>query len=134
MNKSAQVDAFRAVSRKYSDTSIQMHEAIARKAGNRKTILVPSPGLQSAKTLSPKDSMPVSGDVKESRQQVIDFAKKRDLGFSILFGEAIPALYGVYSFPNSVFVNRDGKVRFEVSGSGPEALKSMEIALNELLK
>jgi DNA-binding MarR family transcriptional regulator len=32
-NKSSQMDSFRAASRKYSDTSIQMHEAIARKAG-----------------------------------------------------------------------------------------------------
>ena len=33
MNKSSRLDSFRVVSRKYSDTSIQMHEAIARKAG-----------------------------------------------------------------------------------------------------
>lgn len=33
MNKSASLDAFRAASRKYSDTSILMHEAISRKAG-----------------------------------------------------------------------------------------------------
>lgn len=33
MNKPNRLDSFRAVSRKYSDTSIRMHEAIARKAG-----------------------------------------------------------------------------------------------------
>jgi len=33
MNRSADLDAFRAASRKYSDTSILMHEAISRKAG-----------------------------------------------------------------------------------------------------
>jgi len=33
MNKSSRLDAFRAASRKYSDTSILMHEAISRKAG-----------------------------------------------------------------------------------------------------
>jgi DNA-binding MarR family transcriptional regulator len=33
MNKSTRWDAFRAASRKYSDTSILMHEAISRRAG-----------------------------------------------------------------------------------------------------
>src|SRR5687767_7797423 len=33
MNKSTNLDSFRAVSRKYSDSSILMHEAISRKAG-----------------------------------------------------------------------------------------------------
>lgn len=33
MNRSATLDSFRAASRKYSDTSILMHEAISRKAG-----------------------------------------------------------------------------------------------------
>jgi DNA-binding MarR family transcriptional regulator len=33
MNKSTSVDSFKAASRKYSDTSILMHEAISRKAG-----------------------------------------------------------------------------------------------------
>ena len=33
MNKSANLDAFRQASRKYSDTSIMMHEAISHKAG-----------------------------------------------------------------------------------------------------
>ena len=33
MNRSTNLDSFRAASRKYSDTSILMHEAIARKAG-----------------------------------------------------------------------------------------------------
>ena len=33
MNRSTDLDAFRAASRKYSDTSILMHEAISRKAG-----------------------------------------------------------------------------------------------------
>lgn len=33
MNKSTNLDSFRAASRKYSDTSILMHEAISRKAG-----------------------------------------------------------------------------------------------------
>ena len=33
MNEPARLDAFRAASRKYSDTSILMHEAISRKAG-----------------------------------------------------------------------------------------------------
>ena len=33
MNKNTRLEAFRAVSRRYSDTSIQMHETIARKAG-----------------------------------------------------------------------------------------------------
>jgi len=33
MNRSTNLDSFRAASRKYSDTSILMHEAISRKAG-----------------------------------------------------------------------------------------------------
>src|SRR5213592_4794990 len=33
MNRSTSLDAFRTASRKYSDTSILMHEAISRKAG-----------------------------------------------------------------------------------------------------
>ncbi len=33
MNKSGNLDAFRQASRKYSDTSIMMHEAISHKAG-----------------------------------------------------------------------------------------------------
>lgn len=33
MNKSPRLDAFRVASRKYSETSMRMHEAIARKAG-----------------------------------------------------------------------------------------------------
>lgn len=33
MNKSTNLDSFKAASRKYSDTSILMHEAISRKAG-----------------------------------------------------------------------------------------------------
>jgi DNA-binding MarR family transcriptional regulator len=33
MNRSTTLDSFRAASRKYSDTSILMHEAISRKAG-----------------------------------------------------------------------------------------------------
>jgi DNA-binding MarR family transcriptional regulator len=33
MNKASNLDAFRAASRKYSDASILMHEAISRKAG-----------------------------------------------------------------------------------------------------
>jgi thiol-disulfide isomerase/thioredoxin len=76
----------------------------------------------------------ISGDVKADRQQVIDFAKQREMNFTVLFGEETLKLYSISGLPTNIFVDRDGIVRYRLAAVGPDAPKSLEIALNELLR
>ena len=76
----------------------------------------------------------ISGDVKADRQAVINFAKKREMSFPVLFDEGVMKQYSVSAIPTNIIVDREGRVRYRLTGGGDDGPKSLEIALNELLK
>ena len=76
----------------------------------------------------------ISGDDKDDRQKVIDFAKKREMNFTVLFDEGVLKQYAITGLPTSIFVDRDGNVRYRITAIGNDVPKSLEIVLNELLR
>jgi thiol-disulfide isomerase/thioredoxin/tetratricopeptide (TPR) repeat protein len=77
----------------------------------------------------------ITVDVPEDREKVVSFAKNFKLNFPVLFQENTAKLYGVNSFPTTVFIDRNGSLRYRSSGFNPEnARRDLDIIIEEMLK
>lgn len=76
----------------------------------------------------------ISVDVPDDLQKVKDFVKSRQLDFTVLIDEKTRGAFSVSAYPTSIFVDRDGKMRYRMVGTDDDSIKSIEIALGELLK
>lgn len=75
----------------------------------------------------------ISGDDPADRELVGQFAQKHQLNFPVLYDEGAAKLYDVDGYPVSVFIDRQGNVRFVQDGAFDAVGRRLEIILNELL-
>ena len=77
----------------------------------------------------------VSADSPEDRSKVAPFAEKNRLNFPVLYGENVPSLYDVHAYPTTIFVDRQGNIKYRSSGlDGENARRSLEFIISELMK
>jgi hypothetical protein len=77
---------------------------------------------------------------KARRAQALDargwvlFRKEHGLNFPLLYDDGTAKLYGVHSFPTTIFIDRAGNMRYQTLGFYPEtATRDLEIIIDELL-
>jgi thiol-disulfide isomerase/thioredoxin len=76
----------------------------------------------------------ISVDSKADQFKVGVFAREQKISYPVLFDGGVKELYGVQSFPTSIFIDRQGKVRFREAGFDPEeAPRLFDAVVNELL-
>jgi peroxiredoxin len=76
----------------------------------------------------------ISNDDPADRDLVRQFAQKHQLNFPALYDDGIAKLYGVDGYPVSVFIDRQGNIRYVQDGPFDVGGRRLEIILNELLK
>jgi peroxiredoxin len=77
----------------------------------------------------------ISTDTDAYRHAVPPFAKKYGLNFPVLYDEGAEKAYQVNGIPTTVFIDREGHVRYRNVGfSATETIRVTEVVLNELLK
>jgi thioredoxin-related protein len=55
--------------------------------------------------------------------------------FPVLYGENVPALYNVHSYPTTIFIDRAGNIKYRSSGLDSDNIKrSLEFIIAELIK
>ena len=76
----------------------------------------------------------ISVDSKEDQYKVGPFARAQKIGYPVLFDGGVKELYGVQTFPTTIFIDRQGKVRDREVGFDPEeAPRRFDALVNELL-
>ncbi len=77
----------------------------------------------------------ITVDETESRPQVINFATKQKINFPVLYDEGTAKLYGVHGYPTTVFIDKQGNVRYRSLGFSIEnAERDLRIIIEELMK
>ena len=76
----------------------------------------------------------VSIDDKSDRFKVVQFAKDYKYAFPVLFDDGVAPGYRATAVPVSVFIDREGRVRYRESGYEEETPRKFEVVINELLK
>jgi len=76
----------------------------------------------------------ISDDDLADRDLVRQFAQKHQLNFPVLYDDGIARLYDVDGYPVSVFIDRQGNLRYVQDGPFDVGGRRLEIILNELLK
>lgn len=77
----------------------------------------------------------ISGDSLSDKPKVSAFALKNKLNFPVLYGEDVPALYSVNSYPTTIFIDRQGYIKYRSTGIDAEnAKRSLEFIISELMK
>jgi thiol-disulfide isomerase/thioredoxin len=76
----------------------------------------------------------ISVDSKADQYKVGAFAREQEISYPVLFDGGVKELYGVQSFPTTMFIDRQGKVRYREAGFDPEeAPRLFDAVVNELL-
>jgi peroxiredoxin len=76
----------------------------------------------------------VSADEATDRGLVKQFAEGHGLRFPVLYDEGVAKRYGVDGYPVTVFIDRQGNIRYQESGAFEASGRRLEIILAELLK
>jgi peroxiredoxin len=76
----------------------------------------------------------VSVDEASDRALVQQFTKEHRLHFPVLYDEGTARLYNANGYPHSVFIDRQGNMRYVQSGAFEDGGRLLEVILNELLK
>ena len=77
----------------------------------------------------------ITVDALKDRPKVVSFAQERKINFPILYDESVAALYGVHSYPTSLFIGKQGTIRYQNSGLDIQnAERDLGIVIEELLK
>jgi thiol-disulfide isomerase/thioredoxin/predicted Zn-dependent protease len=76
--------------------------------------------------------MAISTD--EERELVAQFAKQYRLTFPVFYDTAMKDYFKADVIPTSIFVGRDGKVRYRKIGFNEENIGELEAVINELIK
>jgi thiol-disulfide isomerase/thioredoxin len=76
----------------------------------------------------------ISADYKSDRYKVAPFAETHKLIFPVLFDEGISALYKVKGYPTTIFIDREGHVRYVDSGFNADRPRALDAVVKELLK
>lgn len=76
----------------------------------------------------------ISGDVATDHYKVNLFAKEHKYAFPVLFDDGVEKLYKIPGYPTSVFIDRQGKVRYRDSGYYLGVIQKFDVVIRELLK
>jgi peroxiredoxin len=77
----------------------------------------------------------ISVDDLEDRPKIASLASRFSINFPILYDEGIAKLYEAKSFPTTVFIGKDGNIRYQNFGLIMEtAERDLGIIIEELLK
>ena len=77
----------------------------------------------------------ITVDAVEDRPKVVSFARERKINFPILYDENVAALYGARSFPTTLFISKQGTVRYQNSGFDVQnGERDLDIVIEELMK
>jgi peroxiredoxin len=76
----------------------------------------------------------VSTDEPGDRGRVKQFAEGQRLPFPVLYDEGVAKAFGVNGYPTTVFLDRQGNLRYEESGAFDVSGQRLEIILAELLR
>jgi thiol-disulfide isomerase/thioredoxin len=77
----------------------------------------------------------ISVDDLEDRPKITSLASRLNINFPVLYDEGIAKLYQAKSFPTTVFIGKDGNIRYQNFGLIMEtAERDLSIIIEELLK
>ena len=76
----------------------------------------------------------ISCDDKADRHLVAPFAKEHKVTFPVLFDEGVGKLYNVRGYPTSIFIDKQGHIRYRDMGFRDETPRELEVIFDELLK
>ncbi len=76
----------------------------------------------------------VSTDEASDHGRVKEFAEGQRLPFPVLYDDGVARRFGVNGYPTTVFIDRQGNVRYEEAGAFESSGRRLEIILAELLK
>ncbi len=76
----------------------------------------------------------ISVDSQDDRDKVAPLAAQYKLGFPVLFDEGAAKLFNVQSYPTHIFIDRQGRVRYQRSGTAENPNRVFGAVINELLK
>jgi thiol-disulfide isomerase/thioredoxin len=77
----------------------------------------------------------ISVDDLEDRPKITSLANRLNINFPVLYDEGIAKLYQAKSFPTTVFIGKDGNIRYQNFGLIMEtAERDLSIIIEELLK
>jgi len=76
----------------------------------------------------------ISVDAKSERYKVAPFVAEHKMTFPVLFDEGVGALYKVKAYPTTIFIDRQGNVRYVDSGFNVGQPRALEAVTIELLK
>lgn len=78
----------------------------------------------------------VSTDNESERDLIAPFVKARNLKFPVLYGDGIQKLFRVNGIPASIFIGKEGQIRFQNTGfhGADEMQRNFQVIINELLK
>ncbi len=76
----------------------------------------------------------ISCDDKADLHKVAPFAKEHKLNFPVLVDQGVGKLYNVNGYPTSIFIDKQGNIRYRDMGFGEETPRKLEVIFNELLK
>lgn len=76
----------------------------------------------------------ISGDDPADRGKVAQFAREHNFSFPVLFDDGVAKLYNVTGYPTSIFIDRQGNIRYRQEGEFESDGRRIAIIINELLK
>lgn len=77
----------------------------------------------------------VSVDSLEDRPKIAPYVEKTKIGFPVLYDENSAQSYGVHSYPTTIFIDREGVVRYRTLGLDVHyAKRNLEFILSELME
>ena len=82
------------------------------------------------------DLIPLKVEIKEKEQDVLNYKNKFNVSCPILMDDnaSVASAYGVWSHPETFFINRDGKIVGRVLKEMDWTSKSMTNLIQSLLK
>lgn len=76
----------------------------------------------------------ISVDADSDRYKVAPFAETHKLTFPVLFDEGVSTLYNVKAYPTTIFLDREGRMRYVSVGFDADRPRALYAIANELLK
>lgn len=77
----------------------------------------------------------ISTDSKADQYKVAPFASENKISYAVLFDNGVKELYNAHTFPTTIFIDREGKVRYRDEGfDAEETPRLLETVVTELLK
>jgi len=76
----------------------------------------------------------ISGDDPGDRAKVGQFAKEHQFSFPVLYDDGVGKLYNVTGYPTSIFIDRQGNMRYRMEGGFGSDERRIEMIISELLK